>query len=434
MSLTISQVSTPLDAFRFVIGNPKRTKADAMSVFPYYAGFSQGFAHKLVASLPRADGLTIMDPWNGGGTTTNAAANIGAKSIGIDLNPVMALVAKSHFAGAAGEVLSALLSKVRFGGRKNASAYDIDRLPLEVWFTRTTALYFAAALDSILSWSGLSFPPRVQDLETLSAEQCLAVVGLFLLAKRYLDKFATSNPTWIKRSPSPQNRIDVNKDELTNQYASTLKPAIDAGLLIGPSTLPEIRCESSTRLHLGDSSVDFVLTSPPYCTRIDYAVATLPELSLLGPHIASRFNELRRQLMGTTAIWSGNALEPETEWGATCIALLEHIKSHASKASQSYYYKTYLQYFSGLYASVSEIGRVLKVNGSAVFVVQNSHYKDIGVDLAAILTEMCGTVSLIATRREDFSSERTMRHINTASRRYKAVTSPVESVLCFEKE
>jgi hypothetical protein len=45
-------------------------------------------------SSPR--GAIILDPWNGSGTTTYAASTLGLSSIGIDLKPVMIIVARAR--------------------------------------------------------------------------------------------------------------------------------------------------------------------------------------------------------------------------------------------------------------------------------------------------------------------------------------------------
>ena len=43
---------------------------------------------------------------------------------------------------------------------------------------------------------------------------------------------------------------------------------------IGEPGAIDIHLSDSTKLDLPEASVDFVLTSPPYCTRIDYTAAT----------------------------------------------------------------------------------------------------------------------------------------------------------------
>ncbi len=88
-----------LDVSRLAIQSPKRSiklRNEWEQYFPYYAGFSEAFAELLLvsANLP-ATGL-VLDPCNGSGTTTYTASRLGISSIGVDINPVMALVARAR--------------------------------------------------------------------------------------------------------------------------------------------------------------------------------------------------------------------------------------------------------------------------------------------------------------------------------------------------
>src|SRR5713101_5166698 len=82
----------------FIIRNPKRDREARLghaSWYPYYAGFSPYFAQSLLASSGLNRTACILDPWNGSGTTTAAAATLGYRTYGYDLNPVMVIVAKA---------------------------------------------------------------------------------------------------------------------------------------------------------------------------------------------------------------------------------------------------------------------------------------------------------------------------------------------------
>src|SRR3989338_5969494 len=74
----------------------KRLQTGWEGFFPYYAGYPELFARELLmsANLPRHAG--VLDPWNGSGTTTFTASALGLSSIGIDLNPVMIVVARAR--------------------------------------------------------------------------------------------------------------------------------------------------------------------------------------------------------------------------------------------------------------------------------------------------------------------------------------------------
>src|SRR5690625_7553408 len=77
----------------------------------------------------------------------------------------------------------------------------------------------------------------------------------------------------------------------------------------------ELGITSSHNLPLPDHTIDCIITSPPYCTRIDYPIMTRLELAFL--YITDEeFTWLRRQMIGSPLMNSG---EIEQEIGrASC--------------------------------------------------------------------------------------------------------------------
>lgn len=78
------------------ISNPKllTNKNNGDEWYNYYAGFSDSFVREILKSLELPQEAIIRDPWNGSGTTTLNCALAGYNVIGIDLNPVMNIIAK----------------------------------------------------------------------------------------------------------------------------------------------------------------------------------------------------------------------------------------------------------------------------------------------------------------------------------------------------
>ncbi|HEY4069187.1 MAG TPA: DNA methyltransferase, partial [Burkholderiaceae bacterium] len=71
------------------IFNPKQ-ETDVLEdkedrLFPYYAGYSKRFAVNFLRSLELAPSSVVFDPWNGSGTTTRAASELGLHAVGCDL-------------------------------------------------------------------------------------------------------------------------------------------------------------------------------------------------------------------------------------------------------------------------------------------------------------------------------------------------------------
>jgi hypothetical protein len=428
---------------QLVITNPKRrvaTLAGRDQWFPYYAGFSSEFAKQLIASGALSEGSTIMDPWNGSGTTTSSAALNGCKSIGFDLNPVMAVVAKArllpqHEVPSIAPLLADVLEKAALA-RGGSGVTD----PLRTWFSPDAAASVRCIERSIygLLVSATRAGGALDSVEDLSSLAAFFYLALFRAVRSMLHRFEGSNPTWITRPRTPNSRIRPPASHVRESFARCV-----GQMVLSSSTAPgeweycaadsAIRVASSENLPVRRGTIDFVLSSPPYCTRIDYGIATSPELGVLGFRIDTRLGELRARLIGTPTIHSETP-DPEVSWGGTCSEVLERISNHPSKAAKTYYYKTYVQYFAAMAQSFSEVSRCLKRRATCVIVVQDSYFKDLRIDLATIFVEMAEGASLQLQRQVDFPISRTLGSVNSRSRNYRTASSATESVLCFAKD
>ena len=120
-------------------------------------------------------------------------------------------------------------------------------------------------------------------------------------------------------------------------------------------------------------------------------------------------------------------------WPSSLSILLNGIRSHKSKASNSYYYKTFHQYFSDAEASLKEIYRVLRPGGLALFVVQTSYYKEICVDLPGLYVDLGTTVGFKGQIVGEAPVRRTLAHIHPHSSRHRKESQYREAVVALEK-
>lgn len=424
---------------RLKILNPKReseAQTGRASWYPYYAGFSEKFAQTLIESAHLPLDAKISDPWNGSGTTTAAAAGLGHHAYGYDLNPVMVLAARARLLSKRMKASLIPLGRAIAAAATEKTEFPDD--PLNVWFMPRNAIAVRTlerAIQKYLIEEKQRFAICTEDnVAHVSDLAAFFYVALFRTTRTLLKRFDSTNPTWIKRPASAGTRLRPTAPVVRLAFIHQVEEMTRAleGDPLSRDNEVKISVGSSAQLPLADSSVDFVVSSPPYCTRIDYAVATQPELALLGYRIESEFDELRRKLIGTSTVPQKVTVESK-DWGNTCLKFLDRLESHPSKASSGYYLKNHLQYFNGIYQSLGEISRTLKKHGACVLVVQDSYYKDLHNDVPQMIVEMADNQNMLLRRNEPFLHRQTMARVNPGVRKYRTEVNAVESVLCFVK-
>jgi len=423
------------------ISNPKQytsaSKPKEKRIFPYYAGYSEEFAESVIDSLGLHTDSKILDPWNGSGTTSIASYKKGLTSIGIDLNPVMILVSKASFLSKLDipsllPLAHSLLSKTL-----TLSKYTDNIDILEKWFTSESAHYLRSVENEInkmfVSQGAYLDLTDARNLSEISSLASFFYVVLFRTTRILVADFIGSNPTWIKSPKDESHRKVIDEAGFKKIFLNELEKLsnIKTYFTSPDATKINILMGDTKALPVESKSIDAIITSPPYCTRIDYAVATSLELAILRMP-SDKYDQLRRALMGTSTV-NKTVCSPSESWGKTCLNFLEQVKNHPSRASASYYYKNHVQYYESLYLSLKEASRVCKNEAYLIFVVQDSHYKNILNDLPLIVEEMSAYLGLIKEKRLDFTTKRTMSAIHIHSKKYIKSRESTESVLIFKK-
>lgn len=430
---------------QLAIPSPKQNRSSRVgwdAFFPYYAGYPPSFASALISSARLDSSAVVLDPWNGSGTTTQVASKLGFRSIGCDINPVMVVVSRARcLSPADGDSIEPLAGKVVEQATAASQGVDDDD-PLLGWFDRGSVESIRCIEISIREHllGAWTLRPDGTHFECMSSLAATFYVALFLTCRSLVSTFQSSNPTWLRRRKADEAQIVIERaaivsafghylDAMSNQLvAGCLEPTLE---LREPGTI-DIHLADSTKLVLPEESVDFVLTSPPYCTRIDYTAATRIELAVIAPLLETSPRELSRQMIGSTRV-PVEEIVPDPKWGETCNRFLVSVRSHKSKASSGYYLNTHLDYFAKLASSLDRIKRVMKRGGRVILVVQDSYYKEVHNDLPAIVSEMATLNGLCLLGAKEFRLARSMSGVNPYTRVYKRQPGAVEAVLGFER-
>jgi DNA modification methylase len=414
--------------------NPKRPASSVDSWYGYYAGYADSFVKDIVGVLP-SGGLTILDPWNGSGTTTAVATHQSLLSQGFDMNPAAVVIAKarilrSDVASSIASLTDEILNTYSIDGE---AAGDADLLT--TWLVPSSASFIRsleARIRQLLI--GTSAARAIDSTDQLSSLAALFYLGLFRTVRTLLTPFVGSNPTWIRRNVASRNRLRPNPDTVSDLFRIAMneltKLVKDASNTYDDKHSPcRISLGSSDALPIEAKSIDAVITSPPYCTRIDYVVATLPELAVLGLRL-NELKGLRDKMIGTPTVPPGEAGKISVGC-RSAEKLLDDVAKHSSKASGGYYRRFFSQYLDGMSRSLAEIRRVARDGSPAVLVVQDSFYKEIHIDLATIISDMSQSLGWKPVARHNFPvvPRRNYATINPRSRAYREKTQATESVL-----
>jgi DNA modification methylase len=367
-----------------------------LALSKYYAGFSPEFVRDAIKALNISPGETVLDPWAGQGTTGWISQQQGINSCLIDINPVMAI-----YAGAADAKLLSVRTRDRILHTiENLFSSSVTQCTHHCLSPEWAPTKFWDMTHSI--FSHLDKQKLFSKNKEVNNELALVSAATFLFFKTKIKWNPTSNPTHFKIGSEPSKyRCSYEHfcKMVLQKAALLLAPRSESGNVKKNGTLKVFNGDSKS-IPLPNEAVDFVITSPPYCTRIDYANLTLLELSVLSACGSTNVKDLRQTQMGSPVI-SKITSTPNDDWGKTCKNILSFVFNHDSHGSKNYYYKNLLKYFSDAYSSIQDIKRCLKPNGQGLLVVQNSYYKEGEIQLSKIYQEMFSSLDFEASKKCD---------------------------------
>ncbi|MCJ2129409.1 hypothetical protein [Methylobacterium sp. E-045] len=311
--------------------------------------------------------------------------------------------------------------------------------------------------DPLLSWFDISTANRIRTLEVavrklllgemvitqqgvnferISSISATFYVALFNVLNHISKSLKTSNPTWLRKPDQEERKICIDSDQIIRLFQIEIQNISKAVAervnksLFTPGRVTLRAADSTEKLCISD--IDLVLTSPPYCTRIDYTSATSLQLAVLYPLNNMRIDHLSRRMVGSIRVPT-EEITTSPNWGVKCLEFLGQVYDHPSKASNGYYYKTHIDYYNKMYKSLKNISAAIKPGGLAILVAQDSYYKEIHNDVPTIIAQFADTIGLALERKDDFAVKRSMLGIHRHSKTYRQRHSTIESVICLRK-
>lgn len=419
------------------IPSPKQPLAKSKrDWYPYYAGFTATFARSVI-ECHFGNVASVVDPWNGSGTTTTVGASLGLEASGIDINPALTVIARARNCPASiADSLEPLAREIAHAAERMAPEVLADdplatwlRLPSVAAIRQLQAAIHQVLVDDVSLREDIVRSP-METVEELPLLAAFFYTALFAAAREMLRPFRGSNPAWIKTPIAPRNRLQPSMSRILELFFGSVSYLASRLILSDNHESALARIKTGSVLELKRRpKYGACLTSPPYATRIDYVKSSLPELSVLGVG-ADLLERLRRESIGTPVV-RGTSREECDLIADTANRILSSVEKHESHGSANYYLPWLRNYFARMQLGLDRVARCVRHNGPIAVLVQDSYYKAHHVDVAAVVSETMSGLGRRLIDRTDFAVLRTMSLINPAARSHLREREHRESLLVF---
>ena len=371
---------------------PGRAAHPLHALHPFAARFPHGLAGYFINALS-APGEVTLDPMCGSGITLLEGWLAGRSVIGVDLDP---LARRQSVARTAALDAGAVRAAGDAAGRRAADLYAGLGQPSD-----PLAAARAAMDEATRQFVDYWFLPETQ---TELAALTLAIraepdAGLRNLLEVVFSSIIVTKSGGVSRARDlahtrPHRVADKKPRRPLRVFAHSLNRAADAyagvnGDRVGRSS---VIAGDARRLPLADSSVDLIVTSPPYANALDYMRAHKFALAWLGDPIP-RLAGLRARYIGAEAAGGraggGGAaagiapLPPATQGVVDRLAVRDAPKARILG-----------RYCGEMAAAIGEMRRTLRSGGAAIIVVGPSVMRGILIPTHDCLAEIAGGAGL----------------------------------------
>jgi hypothetical protein len=374
----------------------------------FYSAFSESFAIAGLLTLRNSEKDVILDPFLGSGTAAVAALKCGNMFIGLDIDPFSVLLSRAKVATNV-KIEDVLQLLTRTGNNFTTPAFCEEA---NIIFNKNDLIYAGKVFNNIFIGTisdNKKYWEKILNNSTRYYDAQIIALASIAIAAQYSGKVVNgSNPVW-KRVLVEGELIEVPPlEQKTLEFAKIMCSDLNS-FNKENSSRTKFKISDARTMLIKDNSIDIVLTSPPYLNRLDYVIDHLPALSIMSGFININLEALRRQMIGTTKILIKEG-DIDKQWGKTCKKILIAIKQHKSKASSTYYYWTYFQYFKDIYTFLALLKKKCKKGASGLFVLQNSYYKEIMIPTSDIISEMA---AILGFKGEVIRNELVKTHLGT---------------------
>ena len=377
--------------------------------------YKEGFSRFLIDSLlDEHEAKTIVDPFAGIGTVPIVASRRVASATGIEIMPVGVSVGRGIATASNG------VSTIEFRKSSNSLVKHVmspGKTPDQFLFPHVAITQHAFPIETERSIAKAR--EFLADIENDSLRLLLDLACMTVLEETSYTRKDGQYLRWDYRSgrtlrsrvdigmiPSFERALDVRLSQMTEDIEE-LKYLYGKGspTLLTGSCLEMLR-------QMSDSSIDLVITSPPYANRYDYTRTYALELAWMGID-QKGFSDLRQRMLSATvenrskvewlrAIYGDDscllddALEMYERQGAVH-EVLANLRNCVNELGNRHVIRLIEGYCLEMAVVVAELGRILKPGGAVIMVNDNVQYHGQELPVDFILSDYAEQSGFVCT-------------------------------------
>jgi DNA modification methylase len=338
------------------------------NLFKYPCKFIPQIPKWAIGKYLKEPNALVYDPFAGSGTTLVEAVLAGHRAGGSDIDPfgrLLSTVKISPFSKSEIQLAEVLLEKFAKGRMLKSDQNWIPNFP-------NMDHFFSSSAKNELAY-------LVRQIDGISNRKVKSLFRVVLAS--ILRKVSNADDA----SPKPYVSTRVSKKTLSPRAAFTKKAAqsiqrVEAFSKLNLGSFTPLS-KDARKSKLQDSSVDLIVTSPPYINAFDYVRSLKFENYWLGLVRDSDLERIRRENIGTESVGPITMIDfkaiPEIE------EILREIWDLDKRRAT-----VVLRFFEAMMQNFLEMKRILKTGGKYVLVIADSQIRGVHVESAELLSNI----------------------------------------------
>ena len=378
------------------------------SVHPFPARMAPGLALDVIAECHGP--LRILDPMSGSGTVLAVAHSKGHHAVGVDLDPLAVLISRvwttavdvDAVQDAAANVLEHARSIFTSLPTRDAYSKNADsetRRFTRYWFDD----YARRQLTSLAMAIERTRDTAIRDAlwcafsRLIISKQSGASLAMDLSHSRPHRKFRRAPVKPFRKFLAAVDRVTANCIDAKSRPSSPAAQVYEG---------------DARHLELKDSSIDLVITSPPYLNAIDYLRCSKFSLVWMG-YSVSELRHLRSTTVGTEVGFDA-CNDQEIQRIMSDLKLQPQLQARQEAMLARYIYD--------MQRAVGETSRVLATNGTAVYVVGENTVRGTFIRNAMIVEAVASAAGLSCSARRSRELPANRRYLPPPSHQSETAT------------